>query len=167
VPRVIRIAGWLLVGEGVVFAVAMIVAIGELTRIPTMHLAGWDSSADAAGVDRFRAVMMSVEWNRIVLFILLASAFVMVGCFLLRRPGIGARYALFGLNVLVTAAWAYTVLLSIGRLDEPDEVYGMVGSSGLGTGLGYAGLTGGLVVLLVDILALTNPSTNAVQVGLS
>jgi hypothetical protein len=157
-----RLAGWLLIGQGVVFAIAMIVAIGELTRVPTVPVEGWVSAAD---VDRFRAVMTSVERDRIVLFILLAAGFVVVGCFMLRRLGIEPRYALFGLNVLLVGAWAYTVWRSIDRLDERDMVYGMVGSSGLGTGLGYAGLSGGLVLLLVDIVALTNPS-DLVQVDL-
>ena len=158
-----RFAGWLLIGQGVVFAIAMIVAIGELTRVPTVPVDGWESAGD---VDLFRAVMTSVERDRIVLFILLAAGFGMVGCFLLRRSGIEPRYALFGLNVLLVGAWAYTAWRSIDRLDERDMVYGMVGSSGLATGLGYAGLSGGLVLLLVDILALTNPSTDPVQVDL-
>ena len=157
-----RFAGWLLIVQGVVFAIAMIVAIGELTGVPTVPVDGWESAAD---VDLFRAVMTSVECDRIVLFILLAAGFGVVGCFLLRRSGIEPCYALFGLNVLLIGAWAYTVLLSFGRLSEPDVVYGMVGSSGLPTGLGYAGLSGGLVALLVDILALINPS-DLVQVGL-
>jgi hypothetical protein len=154
-----RFAGWLFIGQSVVFAIAMIVAIRELTRVPTVPVEGWESAAE---VDRFRAVMTSIERDRIVLFVLLAAGFVVVGCFLLRRLGIGPRYALFGLSVSLAGAWAYTGWLSIDRLDEPDVVYGMVGSSGLATGLGYAGLSGGLVVLLVDILALTNPSTNLV-----
>lgn len=158
-----RFAGWLLIGHGVVFAIAMIVAFGELTRVPTVPVEGWESAAD---IGLFRAVMTSVERDRIVLFILLAAGFGVVGCFLFRRPGIEPRYALFGLNVLLVGAWAYTVWRSIDRLDERDVVYGMVGSSGLGTGLGYAGLSGGLVLLLVDILALTNPSMDPAQVGL-
>ena len=158
-----RLAGWLLIGQGVVFAIAMIVAIGELTRVGTVPVDEWEHAAD---VDLFRSVMTSVERDRIVLFILLAAGFGVVGCFLLRRLGTEPRYALFGLNVLLVGAWAYTVWRSIDRLDERDTVYGMVGSSGLATGLGYAGLSGGLVLLLVDILALTNPSTDRVQVDL-
>lgn len=159
----IRFAGWLLIGQGVVFVVATIVAIGELTGIPTTRI---DRSASSADIDRFRTLMTSVERDRIVLFILLASGFVVVGCTLLRRAHVTARYALFGLNALLIAAWGVTVWLSVGRLDEPDDVYGMVGSSGLATGLSYAGANGALVLLLVDILALTNPSTEPAQLGL-
>jgi len=147
----------MLVGLGLTFAATMVVAVVQLTGVRGLT---WPEPESATDVDRFRVVMTSLERDLIVLFALLAGGSLLVGWALLRKRGIGPRFGLLGLNALLVCAWAGTEVLAIDRLDESDTVWGMVGSSGLATGLGYAGIAGAVVLLIVDILALTNPSND-------
>jgi len=150
----VRFGSWLLLGQSAAFLAGMILAIRDLTSVSSVPTQEWDP-ADAAD---FHAVMSSIERGRILLLVLLAAACAVVGVSLLRRRGIGPRFALLGLNVLLATAWAYTALSSVERVDT-DAVSGMIYLSGLDTGLGYVGASGALVLLVVDILALANPST--------
>jgi len=51
----------------------------------------------------------------------------------------------------------YTAFRWIDRTNDYDVV-DMISSSGFSTGLGYFGVAGAVVLFIVDILALTNPS---------
>jgi hypothetical protein len=155
--RAIGLAGWALVGLCAAFTTATVVAAVQLARIADVS---WPDPSSAGDIDRFRTVMTSLERDRIVLFGLLAAGALAVGWALLRKRGIGPRFALLGLNALLIGAWAGTEILAINRLDLRDTVYVMIHTSGLSTGLGYTGLVGAAVLLIVDILSLTNPSTD-------
>jgi len=120
-PGAVRVAGRLLIGQSIVFVAAMVLAVRELGQVPTVPV----DDFDAADFDRLRVVMTSVVRDRVVFFVLLTVGLAVVGTLLLRRPGIGPWLALFGINVLLVAAWADTLMSALVRSSD-SEVDGLI-----------------------------------------
>lgn len=148
-PGAVRVGAWLLIGQAVAFVVATILAVRELGQLPSLPA----DEFDPAEVDRFHAAATSITRDRITYFVLLAVGCVVVGSLLLRRRRIGPRVALLLLNLLLVAIWAHAQWAWIKELDGPDLLFGMT------TGLGYFGVSAAVIFFVVDILALSNPST--------
>ena len=65
-PGALICAAWLLIGQGLAFAVTGVLAIQDLYQVSTDA----PQPGTKADIDRFRVVMTSIERDRIVLFML-------------------------------------------------------------------------------------------------
>jgi hypothetical protein len=127
ISRMAAIGGWLLVCQAVVLAVSSVVSLVQLIRLgPTIADRARYFQFDASEASSVQATLAAIERGRFGLCVSLAATFLIVGLWVLRRPGLASAFAVFVLNWLVVAAVFFGGWLTLQTLDVTDPLAGLI-----------------------------------------